>query len=393
MRNSNILKYTFIFFVMFTLFFTSKRTTAQNLVLNPDFEARNCCPEEYSQFRCTKSWTRPANGTSDYYSSCENKYDTQTVKVPNNFMGYQEAVSGEAYVGIYSFYEIDHYREYIQGQLSEPLQAGKEYCIQLNVNLADSVGVAIASLGIRFSKIRTKEYHFRALNGEFLPLKHDSLEYLSDRESWMHIQTTYTAKGGEMYFIIGNFNNNYNTDTLSIQTDYSFSDEDQFSAYYYIDDVCVAPKTKEECNCFPPEKYDIVPDSSYIDLFTSTDQDSLKPKLGERVILKNIYFNTDKASLLPASIEELDRLVALLNKYPSMEIEIGGHTDNQGSFNYNIGLSDARAQSVFTYLVSNGISSARLSFRGYGETMPIAENRTSEGRQLNRRVEFLVTKE
>jgi OOP family OmpA-OmpF porin len=94
--------------------------------------------------------------------------------------------------------------------------------------------------------------------------------------------------------------------------------------------------------------------------------------------------------LRPTSLPELDRLVALLNSYPSMTIEIGGHTDNHGSLKFNTDLSEARAKSVVDYLVDKGISKSRLTYKGYAYLQPIATNDTEEGRQENRRVEFKV---
>jgi outer membrane protein OmpA-like peptidoglycan-associated protein len=121
-----------------------------------------------------------------------------------------------------------------------------------------------------------------------------------------------------------------------------------------------------------------------------------KIKVGERIILKNIFFEFDKADLLPESKMELDRLVELLNRYPAMKIEISGHTDSKGNDEYNLKLSQARAQAVVDYLISKGISKDRLQAKGYGETKPIAPNQNpdgsdnEEGRQLNRRTEFKI---
>ena len=109
------------------------------------------------------------------------------------------------------------------------------------------------------------------------------------------------------------------------------------------------------------------------------------------IVLKNIFFETNKAELKEESKTELDKLVDLLTKNPMLKIEIGGHTDNVGADADNLKLSDARAKSVMAYLVAHGISADRLTARGYGETMPIADNNNVEGRALNRRTEFKVT--
>lgn len=108
--------------------------------------------------------------------------------------------------------------------------------------------------------------------------------------------------------------------------------------------------------------------------------------------LKNIFFDFDRTDLKGESSNELDRLVALLNEYPIINVEIGAHTDSKGSDTYNTNLSARRAQSVRDYLISQGIAAVRLSSKGYGESVPVASNDTDEGRALNRRVEFKLVK-
>jgi len=112
--------------------------------------------------------------------------------------------------------------------------------------------------------------------------------------------------------------------------------------------------------------------------------------IGEKVILHNIFFDTDKHELLPDSKAELGKLIAFLSKNPAIHIEIGGHTDTEGSDTHNMTLSQNRAKAVYDYLVANGVNADRLTFKGYGETMPVDSNATPEGRANNRRTEFKV---
>jgi outer membrane protein OmpA-like peptidoglycan-associated protein/tetratricopeptide (TPR) repeat protein len=115
-----------------------------------------------------------------------------------------------------------------------------------------------------------------------------------------------------------------------------------------------------------------------------------KAEVGAKIVLNNIFFDFNKATLRPESIAELDRLNKLLNDMPSLTIEISGHTDNIGSASYNLKLSENRAKAVVKYLKDNGIESSRMKFKGYGYTQPIATNKTDKGRQQNRRTEFKV---
>jgi outer membrane protein OmpA-like peptidoglycan-associated protein len=115
-----------------------------------------------------------------------------------------------------------------------------------------------------------------------------------------------------------------------------------------------------------------------------------KIKTGNKVILKNIFFETNSYKLKDESKLELQKLLSFMKKYPNTKIEIEGHTDNVGEENTNQTLSENRAKSVIQFLVDNGISKERLSANGYGEKMPIADNNTEEGRAINRRTEFKI---
>jgi OmpA-OmpF porin, OOP family len=116
-------------------------------------------------------------------------------------------------------------------------------------------------------------------------------------------------------------------------------------------------------------------------------------EIGQVVRLNNVFFDFDKATLRPESYIELDRVVKLLTENPAIEIEMSAHTDSKGSDDYNLKLSDNRAKSVMEYILSKGIATSRIVSQGYGETKPVATNETDEGRQLNRRVEFKITKD
>jgi len=111
---------------------------------------------------------------------------------------------------------------------------------------------------------------------------------------------------------------------------------------------------------------------------------------GESVVLRNIFFETDSHTLMSESLSELERLLTLLEENKGISIEIGGHTDNTGSFDYNKQLSENRALSVYNYLVENGIDEDRLSYQGYADTVPLMDNDTEKGKARNRRTEFKV---
>ena len=139
---------------------------------------------------------------------------------------------------------------------------------------------------------------------------------------------------------------------------------------------------------FHSENFDIPSSTTYQEV----NKDILLNKMvvGSKVILKNIFFDFAKATLRSESFPELDRLVKLLTDFPTARIEISGHTDNQGSLQTNQKLSENRAKAVVDYLITKGIATSRLEFKGYAYFQPIATNDKEDGRQQNRRVEFKI---
>ncbi|MCZ4407508.1 OmpA family protein [Cryomorphaceae bacterium 1068] len=113
-------------------------------------------------------------------------------------------------------------------------------------------------------------------------------------------------------------------------------------------------------------------------------------KIGETIVLRNIFYDYNKATIRDESTAELDRLEKVLVENPTIKVEISGHTDNVGGDDYNLNLSEQRAQSVVSHLQSNGIDPSRMIAKGYGESQPLATNDTPEGRQENRRTEFKI---
>ena len=148
---------------------------------------------------------------------------------------------------------------------------------------------------------------------------------------------------------------------------------------------------------FHAESDGYYPVSAHLDLTDLSSFDEVQRDLvlapltrGSSIRLNNIFFDFDMDVLRDESFPELDRLVRMLRERPSMIIAVDGHCDDYGGHEYNMDLSRRRARSVVNYLVSKGISAARLVPRGFGKTRPVATNDTDEGRQLNRRVEYTI---
>jgi len=116
-----------------------------------------------------------------------------------------------------------------------------------------------------------------------------------------------------------------------------------------------------------------------------------KIEIGGLVIMNNIFFESGKFNLLPESKIELQQLIRFMNENPSVSIEIGGHTDDIGNEKSNLELSNERARIVYNYLLSKHIPASKISYKGYGESIPLIDNSTEENRKNNRRTEFKIT--
>ena len=145
--------------------------------------------------------------------------------------------------------------------------------------------------------------------------------------------------------------------------------------------------------------YGYLPVSETIDLTKAksgqkiTKDIALTPlSVGDKITLKNIYFEMSKSDLLAASFSELDRVVTMMQDNPTLAIRLEGHTDIVGDKELNLQLSQDRVKACQQYLVKKGIQSGRIEAVGYGDTRPIVTKGTDEDRKVNRRVEFLILK-
>lgn len=118
---------------------------------------------------------------------------------------------------------------------------------------------------------------------------------------------------------------------------------------------------------------------------------SLEESVINLALPEDVLFETNKSQLTPYAIQKLEKVAKVLRSYPGLNIEIGGHTDNRGSERSNEDLARKRAQAVAMVLYENGISQDKLSIVSYGESEPVADNRTNDGRKLNRRVTLALS--
>ncbi len=146
--------------------------------------------------------------------------------------------------------------------------------------------------------------------------------------------------------------------------------------------------TTSEGFFFYSESFEVPKDTTYQEIVMDIGLEPIEK--GTKVVLNNIFFESGRAELKPISYVELNKAVDLLQDNPTMVIEIGGHTDNLGSDDLNLKLSQSRADAVRDYMILAGIEETRIRSKGYGESMPIEDNSTEEGRAANRRTEFEI---
>lgn len=375
------MKYRWITIVGLLLMLRAGSICAQesdNIVYNPSFEEHRRCPQRIDALgvmTAVDAWWQPTAGSSDYFNPCGGR-DCQ---VPRNKMGFQEAHSGEAYCGIYCSQE--HYREYLQTELRRPLIVGKRYRVSFWVSLADKSPHAVATLGALFSVARLEDTTWDVLMErevtDYLYQRTQSIavylepqvvnhadSVLSDTKEWVEVSGEYVANGGERFLTIGNFASFNRSNVRQTNNPNAVLQ----GAYYYVDDVSVVP----------------------IDEVEPVAESHPAPEKGDIVSMWEIFFATAESEILPQSYNELRRLQDIMTANPSMKIELRGHTDNQGTIEFNLKLSEDRAKAVADYLVERGIDRRRITTKGYGKSQPVDTNDTPEGRRRNRRVEYMV---
>jgi outer membrane protein OmpA-like peptidoglycan-associated protein len=358
----------FIFFLFVFLFF-AENSFAQNLVPNGSFEEFFSCPGSYNygtDGKLAPGWFSANRGTPDLFNSCS-KGDAG---VPVNWAGQSKAYSGAGYAGIYC-YTKNGYREYVQTEFMEPLQAGGKYYIEFYYKLSSNSKYSIDRIGLYLddsAKRRTDDFVIYSKPTYELLL---ASAYTRTTGIWAKCGYTHLAKGGERYLTIGNFSNNQQTRTFHITFSKAKEPLLDQAAYYLIDDVKVvrldAPKAEKK----PPIIVgypEIVVNKTYV--------------------LKNISFEFDSYLLMGNSFEELDKWLAVIQSQPNWKIELTGHTDERGTDEYNLVLSKQRVESVATYLTKKGVETNRITTIGDGKRKPLSAGKDEAAHAVNRRVEI-----
>lgn len=351
-----------LFMVSVLVFSQQSTEIIKNLVPNGSFENFR---KKSGSIKQAIPWQQIAS--VDYYQE----------PISNDTSSSKGARTGDCYAGL-RFQK--KYKEFVQVKFAEPLHRGTTYEYEMYIRLAFWSNASLKSFGALFSKIGYKS-KADAVKSSIVDSVCKKGSFINDYK-WFKISGKYLADGGEKYLTIGNFSPNVKKDMIRLNIfKLGFKE-----AYYFIDDISLI-KAKEVVE---KVKVEIV-GSFNVDAQDSVLEVKNNIKVGEKVQLKNIFFENGRYYLLPESYSELNKLVQYLLRNPRMEVQINGHSDNSGSKSKNQKLSEQRAREVFEYLIKKGVQN-KLYFKGYGSSVPIASNETNEGMAKNRRVEFEIIK-
>ena len=334
------------------------KASAQNLVPNPGFEeeTQDLCtvnPKEPT----TKHWTfvthlTPSIVTNLVDPSCRNYYATPF----EGNHGVSLMISGE--------FQKPEFVQYIQAELLMPMEVGRQYYAEMWFrgdsinNLPHHYPQTYNNLGMIFSAKALKSEAYK-LN---ISSQLDSIQYITVG-GWTCLSGYITPKREYRYIVLGKaFNNTPSKkEEFLIRRKYNH----EFCYFNIVDNVKVVDVTKEV---------------------------NAIEALGNRFTNNRIIFKKNTTELVNNSetIDYLNRLYLYMKAKPGIKLRIIGHTDDEGTSEYNLSLSNQRAEKVYQYFTLKGISSERLSFEGRGKNEPLFANNSEENKQQNRRVEFVL---
>jgi len=378
---------------------------AQNLVINGGFGRNSPKTAGVWQVRPKPCDFAPS---ADVVNTSAQAWQTFEVQTPDLLLwdsvascpAFPRPHSGRRMLGLIMYHPFQDgqfsfdYHELVQGTLAKPLIKGKTYRVGFWVLADESLGgkhltqvygrtssirpVFCGNFGFYFSDspINVRE-NFMVSQLDFAVKPQINLESILETKGvWRKITLAFTAdRSGYQYFLFGNFFSDAVT-RINMGDDERMALEDKNQTpdfwkstkrigYYLFDDFSIVedPLARMEQALLVDKKY--------------TLQDAL-------------LFDSGKPELRSGSGQTISDLAGLLQKNPTIQIEIGGHTDGQGNSASNLMLSEARAKTVHDALIIKGVAASQLTWKGYGEQKPIASNDTESGRQQNRRVECTV---
>lgn len=400
--------------------------TDNNLVPNPSFEetAKDKVKEKGS-IELAQPWNSPTTVAADLYME-DAKNDEYSV--PNNIYGEEKARTGNKYAGISFFGYRRETRSYLQVELLDTLEAGKEYCMKFHVSMADRAKYAVNNLAMYVNHEKIESESDSPLMQE-AQIKNIRNRVFDKQFLWEPICGIYKAKGNETHILIGNFNTDDETTQERLRMSRDFSGRQMETGYYYIDDISVIPVTeenREDCMCAKiaggalkveyntfgtdedkkaSAKTTVIVNSDG-SLSSETTQKADENKIekaenekpaavsnaaSEKNAVKAynvndvvLYFDIKSPKLNPETTGKLDKLVEYLNKNKGTKVEIQGHADlTEDAVPF---LGKRRAFEVVKYLTDHGIDREQIPYQSFETTIPVDPSKPA----ANARVTFMV---
>lgn len=350
-----------ITFVVLVFIWLPEVLKSQNLIINPSFEEISKHDNEGLDMKYCSGWA--ISITAGIRSSPDHVIANDTNNYPQSSLGSMTAHTGNCFAGMTN-------DEYLITVFNNLMEKDSLYRISFWLCLAPNSDyystniqyrfLSENSFGFRDLKLNDikKQLLFDSLTNDFSQINLDS----SASRKWHLIQFLFRATGDELGLMLGFKANIHDHNVFVCQESYRKMRTNQAhmkQLYYYLDDFSI---------------------------------EKIKAPLvaGKPLIAKDILFETNKSELDPKSFIYLKNIAEYLLATPNVVVIISGYTDNSGSEKFNMDLSLARAESVKKTLVFYGVSSDRISVKGYGSKNPVSNNSTPEGRAKNRRIELLV---
>lgn len=371
---------------------TAQDQEGLNLLENGSFENIDGKMKKLGDIEKAVGWMRPTAAKPDLFVA-----DTKIPEIDpkTNPYGSEEAHEGQNFAGIVGYSNNNKVpRSYLMAKLNEPMKKGMKYCVNMYVSLAELSKYASNNIGINFSSKEHTSTEKVTLLDEFSVIDIDN-KVFNATYNWDRVCGTYTAKGGEKYITIGNFETNEATKEERVKKAKDLKGTQIIAAYYYIDDISVKLLgNDEQCDC---GKDEIVELGSKV-IYSKTDYFREDMTLAQKVEASTIYFGFAQDMITGASKIDLDRLVALLKANPNMKLKVVGNADVKETElaaekpAYS-GMSQKRVNAVIKYFIDNGIDSGRLLPSDSGDRKPSDSSETTDEelkQAKNRRVNFEI---
>lgn len=367
-------------FLVLTIVITIGAQSQTNLVENPTFkQTEKKKIKENKQISYAAPWNSPTLEAADLYVKDTKSY---LASVPENEYGEEKPMKGDSYAGIIAYsYKNKVPRTYLQGKLTQKLEAGKEYCVTANVSLADLSKYAVNYIGIALTDKVLAENNSDILKFDNAIVS-TKLKVYEQQFYWTPICGKYKATGGEEYIVIGNFTEESKLTVSKVKRPKGFTKPQKYDGYYYVDNISVVPiEEVDKCACdvtpgmenaqtverdFTSDKSVNTKTVKIVNTDGSTLTNSPGNKTGapkveysaENINGMIISFNPKSFDLSDEEIKKLDFVVEYLKQNIDEKVSATGYLDKTESDVEK--LDGRRVSAVYKYIVSKGVPKERV---------------------------------